>query len=526
MYRVKSVDLPSAKSKVLATRTFALLQFGAVTALYVMLRLHNLTSYSLSAGEVFIMNGVRQGWRDMIGYIVADVVHPPLFYILVKIWVVFGGDSILWLKLLPVLIATATLAPVLLLCRTLGVRANERNLALFLIGVNGYLIHYAQEFRMYILLVFWAACSYWLFVVFLQQERVKTRVIVALTVINVLMVYTHYYGWLVIGSEFLILLLWKRSKARLFLFSLLIVALSFSFWALPVTRAAIGKGGLESNLDWIPRPTLSGLGRLFANFNGALPLPGSRFPGLLLFGLPVAVWAGRIVTNDGAADGADRKTAPWLLLFTFAPVLGIWLLSHVFPVALWIERYFIFVSIPYLLLVSIAVFRMRPRWLANVVIGSLILWSGIAGGTHLVSNRTAWEGADLGTRIPWELLLQQMSEAEPSDGEKIPVYALSTHSQGIEIGYWSVALPMEYYWKAQNEDRFEVVYSRDVPSLLALADEPHFWIVFFESAGLSQGYLESVLGLQGYEMGEGFYYGQFGKVGLFPIWSKRISTSE
>lgn len=526
MYGVKPVHLSSAKTEVLATRKFTLLQFAAAFTLYVTLRLHNLTAYSLSGGEVFIMNGVRQGWPAMISYIVADVVHPPLFYILVKIWISLGGDSLLWLKLLPALIAIATLVPFLLLCRALAVRANERNLALFLIGVNGYLIHYSQEFRMYILLVFWAACSYWLFVVFFQQETVKTRVIVALTVVNVLMVYTHYYGWLLIGSEFLILLLWKRSKARMFLLSILIVALSFSFWALPVTRAAVGKGGLDSNLDWIPRPTLAGLGRLFATFNGVLPLPGSRFLGLLLFGLPVAVLAGRIVANDGAADDADRKTARWLLLFTFAPVLGIWFLSHVSPVALWIERYFIFVSIPYLILVSVAAFRMRPRWLANILIGSCILWSSVAAGHHLVANRTAWEGADLGTRIPWELLIQQVSEAEPSDGAMIPVYVLSTHSQGIEIGYWSVALPMEYYWKAHNEERFEVVYSRDVPSLLALAQEPHFWLVFFESAELSQDHLKSVLAPQGYEIGEGFSYSQYGKVGLLPVWSDRISNDE
>lgn len=526
MYRVKLAHLSGAKSKLLATRMFAFLQFGAVISLYVSLRLHNLTAYSLSGGEVFIMNGVRQGWRPMISYIVADVVHPPLFYILVKVWIGFGGDSILWLKLLPVLIAIAILAPLFLLCKALGLRPNERNLALFLISVNGYLLHYAQEFRMYILLVFWAACSYWLFVVFLQQETVKTRVIVALTVVNVLMVYTHYYGWLVVGSEFLILLLWKRSKRRVFFLSTVIVALSFSFWALPVMRAAIGKGGLESNLDWIPRPTLTDLGRLFVNFNGALPLPGSRIPGLLLFALPVAGWTGRIVANEGAANDSDRKMLRWLLLFTFAPVLGIWLLSYVFPMALWIERYFIFVAVPYLVLISVAVFRLRPRWLANVVIGSLILWSSVAGGHHLVANRTAWEGADLGTRIPWELLLRQMSEAEPSDGGKIPVYALSTHSQGIEIGYWSVALPMQYYWDAHDEDRFEVVYSRDLPSLLALADGPHFWIVFFESAELSQDYLESILALQGYEMGEGFYYGQHGKVGLLPVWTDRISNDE
>ncbi|HSM57652.1 MAG TPA: hypothetical protein VK879_15980 [Candidatus Sulfomarinibacteraceae bacterium] len=526
MQRIKPFPFSEVKSKVLAKSTFAFLQFGGAIVLYVALRLHNLTAYSLSGGEVFIMNGVRQGWRAMMDYIIADVVHPPLFYVLVKIWIGLGGESILWLKLLPLLIAIATLLPLVMLCKALGLRPNERNLALFLMGVNGYLIHYAQEFRMYILLLFWATCSYWLFVVFLRQESVKWRMIAALTAVNVLMVYSHYYGWLVVASEFLVLLLWARAKTRTFFLSTLVVAALFGFWALPVTRAAIGLGGLEPNLDWIPRPTLASLGRLYATFNGLLSPPGSKIAGLLLFALPVAVWIGRTLSDEGAGDSADKTTLRALLLFTFAPVTGVWLLSHVAPVALWIERYFIFVAVPYLILVSVAVFRLRPRWLANVVLGSVIVWSGVAGGHHLVSNRNAWEGADLGSRIPWEHLARQMSEAEPADGRQIPVYALSTHSLGVEIGYWSVALPMEYYWKAQNEDRFEVVYSRDLPSLLTLADREHFWVLFFESSELSRDTLESTLATQGFEVGEGFHFGQFGRVVLLPASSNRKTENE
>lgn len=526
MQSIKLFPFSEVKGKVLQKSTVAFLHFAAVIVLYVALRLHNLTAYSLSGGEVFIMNGVRQGWRAMMDYIIADIVHPPLFYVLVKIWIALGGDSILWLKLLPVLIAIATLIPLVMLCEALGLRANERNLALFLMGVNGYLIHYAQEFRMYILLLFWATCSYWLFVVFLRQESAKWRIVAALTAVNLLMVYSHYYGWLVVASEFLFLLLWTRSKTRTFFLSTLLVAALFGVWALPVTRAAVALGGLEPNLDWIPTPTLASLGRLYATFNGLLSPPGSKIAGILLFGLPVAVWIGRALSDKGARDGADSTIPRLLLLFTIAPVSGVWLLSHVLPVAVWIERYFVFVAVPYLILVSVAVFRLRPRWLANVAIGSIIVWSGVAGAYHLVSNRNAWEGADLGSRIPWEHLARQMSEAEPSDGRQIPLYALSTHSLGVEIGYWSVALPMEYYWKAQKEDRFEVVYSRDLRSLLTLADREHFWVLFFESSELSRDTLQSTLATQGFEVGESFHFGQFGRVVLLPVSSNRKTENE
>ena len=148
----------------------------------------------------------------MIAYIVDDVVHPPLFYVLLKIWIAVGGESLLWLKLLPVLAALATFAPFLLLCRELKLRSAEMLLAFTLVATNGYLIHYAQELRMYSLFMFLSLCSVWLFVRFFNGGSESKQNLLALFVVNLLLVYTHYFGWLVVGSEFVFLLLFGGRK--------------------------------------------------------------------------------------------------------------------------------------------------------------------------------------------------------------------------------------------------------------------------------------------------------------------------
>src|SRR5215208_6653043 len=75
--------------------------FILAVALFIGVRLWQLTSFGLFGDEAFTVNVARSGWGELIEKVVADIVHPPLFYALLKVWIVVGGQSELWLKLLP-----------------------------------------------------------------------------------------------------------------------------------------------------------------------------------------------------------------------------------------------------------------------------------------------------------------------------------------------------------------------------------------------------------------------------------------
>src|SRR5882762_4437033 len=129
----------------------AVVMFALSAGVFIVARLWRLTAFDLVGDEGFSFDAVRQSWSGMMAMVIHDVVHPPLFYVLLKFWVGVGGYSLLWLKLFPFLFSVAAIVPFLLLCRELRLRAAEINLALVLMAVNGFLIFHAQNLRMYTL---------------------------------------------------------------------------------------------------------------------------------------------------------------------------------------------------------------------------------------------------------------------------------------------------------------------------------------------------------------------------------------
>src|SRR5215212_6044549 len=119
-----SISIPISLPAVLLTSSIAI---------FAIRRVYKIAAYSLWGGEAFSMIGAKQGWGDMFSYIITDIVHPPLFSVVLKLWILVGGESLLWLKLLPVLTGIGITVPFLLLCRELNLRQPVVNLAVLLI---------------------------------------------------------------------------------------------------------------------------------------------------------------------------------------------------------------------------------------------------------------------------------------------------------------------------------------------------------------------------------------------------------
>lgn len=65
----------------------------------------------------------------------------------------------------------------------------------------------------------------------------------------------------------------------------------------------------------------------------------------------------------------------WLSLFSFLPIVLSFLVSQVFPESVWGERHLIIVAAPYMILVAVAVYRLRPYWLKAVMVFLVLAWS-------------------------------------------------------------------------------------------------------------------------------------------------------
>jgi hypothetical protein len=513
LYKSLSFQQTRNEQSNIFVRFWSIPSFAFLMVLFVVLRFWHLTSYSLWGGETFIMVGVQKGWDDMFAYIVADIVHPPLFYVLVKLWIMIGGNSLLWLKLLPVLCGVALVAPFLLLCRELKFRLPEVNLALLIIAVNGYLIHYAQELRMYSLFMFLAICSFWLFIRFFNSPGRNIGQLLLLTIVNLLTIYTHYYGWIVVGMEFLFLLVWHRQKVLVFALSILFLLLCFSPWAYLVVREARAIGGLESNLGWIPKPGVDHILKLYVMFNGPLGDRYVKLFGLALFGLPVFMWGWRLAHPRYERSNVELVRFSWLVLLAFLPVVALALLSQWMPQATWTDRYFIFIAIPYMMLVATAVYQIKHSWLRYSWVAAIVLWSVLAGFNDLRTNRMAWEGLQLGSRVDWDSMVQQMVAANAVESStQVTVYTLTP-------GDWALSNAIDYFLEQQGEYGFQIKYAGNVYRVLEQADEDYFWVTFFELEEWPQASPVAVLTNNGFRVGtEIIYQNQNDRIIFVPVW--------
>jgi 4-amino-4-deoxy-L-arabinose transferase-like glycosyltransferase len=471
-----------------------------IVCLFVALRLWHLTTYGLWEDEVFSHMAAQLGWSELIAYVVADIVHPPLFYLLLKLWIGVGGESLLWLKLFPVLTSVATLVPLWLLCKELKLTAAEASTALFLVAVNAYLVHYAQELRMYSLLAFFTLWSLLLFVKLARAEGRQKQILAGLFVVNLLLVYTQYFGWLVVGIEGLYLLLSKRQYLLQFSIIGAGLALCFTPWAYLVFKFMDEKHGVGSNPGWLSRPTLADLTWHFAELHGSFDIGRTTSLGLILFGFPLLLLAWRVL-----AGKEQSLVMPfWLLVsFSFVPVVFAFLCSYLLPLPIWAERFLIISAIPYLILVAVAVHQPRPGWVKTLLLLFIIGWAGLSC-VHRLGR--------VNHRLNWFELVRHLTQAENAEAGNVTVYVFEAH----------VDLPIKSALKFSGDRRFDAVRIDDMTALRGA----HFWVAYrdntWEEALLPQTFLRD-LGCQvgqgvsvSTHVGKKMYVGE--AVTLFPVW--------
>src|SRR5262245_31116945 len=126
------------------SRIFRLAVAITVVLIYISVRFWGLTASCLWFDEIFSVHAAEHSWNSILNFVALDHIHPPLFYVLLKIWIAISGESLFWLRTFPIIWAILALVPFLLLCRALRLSYWTSTLALFLVGVNGSLIKYAQ----------------------------------------------------------------------------------------------------------------------------------------------------------------------------------------------------------------------------------------------------------------------------------------------------------------------------------------------------------------------------------------------
>lgn|GEM_PF-2551577 len=395
--------------------------FWALAALYVVARAWHLAAICLDGDEIFSVLVARGSWIKLTVDAARDSVHPPAFYYLVKLWMSLGGDSLLWLRTLPALFSVAALAPLVLLCRELRLRRVEINCAVGVLAIHPLLIYYAQHVRMYSLLLLCAMTSLWLFARAIRAaapRQIAWR-FVALTAANIALVYSHYYGWLIVGCEGLYILFWKRGRFWPAAGSTAAAVAAFAPWLYLAGKAAIAKGGLSSNLGWIPRPSLGDVCWTLAEFMGLGDYPETWKPVVwTIFVIVLLVGAVAVVRRARRDEVRALRAAAFLAFFVAGPVLLAFAVSLLAKNSVWGQRHLIFAAAPLTVLCVLPFLRLRWRWVQ--VLGALlgVFWAGMA--IHHV-----WQVDD--KKTPYDTLVFRLLASEEGSTGPIEMYALDRY---------------------------------------------------------------------------------------------------
>lgn len=352
----------------------------AVCLAFVAVRFWNLTASCLWFDEIFTVHAAEMDFGNSIWFVAQDLIHPPLSYILLKLWILAGGTSLFWLRFFSVFFAILSLVPLIFLCRELRLNYTTIAVAVLFLAVNGCLIKYAQEVRMYSPFLFFAILSMWLFARFLHLGKN----IWLLTIINVLLVYTHYFGWLVVLSEIVSIIVLQRIKIRQMLIMLGILLASFAPWIFAVWKAAQINANLGQNIGWIGKPDLATIAQFLLDLIEPFYYQQSSIEATSIFMITIPIlmllfMALVIYLVDWKKESEiDRQNLILLGIFTTLPVLAALVASYVLPYSVWGTRHLIFVFVPFAILSAIALTKIKILPLVGIFLGLIFICFGAA----------------------------------------------------------------------------------------------------------------------------------------------------
>jgi 4-amino-4-deoxy-L-arabinose transferase-like glycosyltransferase len=483
MAPITTAPAPDGTSAKLRRHRIEVAALCVLAAGFIAIRLWNLTAFCLDSDEIFSLLTARDGLTHLFQSVRADVVHPPLSYLLLWLWVKIGGQSMPWLRLLPFLLSILALVPAWIVFRQLRLNAPARVIALALLAINDYQVFHARYVRMYALLFLLSLASMALY--YLLLEGATRKRVVALTAVNLLLVYTQYFGWMVIGIEGLHLLWMDRRKLKAFVLSTAVSALLFAPWAYVATQAAIAKGGLAPNLGWIRHPKIGDVWWYYVGCDGPLwPIPVASAMVFFLFG---AMLAGLWRVFRAARDPLQTSRLCFAALLAFLPPFATYLLSNMLRNSIWGNRHLIVSAVPYLALLATGLVALRPKWARFIVISIAAAW-GVFGLYRVTMYPELRNNMDVLTGQLVEMNARSGPGAGPATVDFLDPY---------------LAFPMSFYLESHYHQQWNLANVSSVDQITG----DRVWVGYNHKSWKQSRSPEDLLRERGYEIGPGAWAG-------------------
>lgn len=312
------------------------------------LRLKGLGDEPFWMDEGYTMAYTELPFFKMLEYIATRDVHPPLYYIIIKLWRIFGNSEF-YLRFPSVLFGLGAIWEVWTgVYENWGMK-NAFSSAL-LIATSEAAIWYSQEVRMYSLLLLLTAISikYFLRIVSPKGEQ-HTRDVVILAISNIGLLYTHNVAVFLWLSQLIIGVIWgailwirKRDDARVvrpWVIGQVATGLAYLPWFIILLQ----QRGNVADRFWVGMPDRNTISSIFS-----IALAWKAQPSSFLVPL---TWAavGLVIVKTLFKY---RDTRYWaLIVMTLVPIMVSYLYS-VFVTPMMVDRTLLFVCIPIFILLG------------------------------------------------------------------------------------------------------------------------------------------------------------------------------
>jgi mannosyltransferase len=279
--------------------------------------------------------------------------NPPLFELLLHFWIKVWGISPLSVRFLPMLYSSLTVIYVYLLGSITGSKKTGL-VAGMLYTFSTFHIYFAHEARTYSLFTLLSTAS--LYYYFSLDNKKGWKPLFLLVISNVLLSYCHYFGFLVIAGELFFSFFYRKGHFLFFhrvwrSFLLLLIFLLPLVFILPSRLLdALRHGG-----TWVSKPPLDAFYENIRKFSNQ-PVVAVLFLLVVVFGMRL-LW--------------KRKRFKGHLILAILPFwfwglyCTLFIISFFIPVFL--DRYLIFLSVPFYLLVAYSSEEMAIPKLAGLV---------------------------------------------------------------------------------------------------------------------------------------------------------------
>lgn len=315
--------------------------------------------------EAFTGIIVGESWGKMFQLLKADV-HPPLYYIFLKIWSYIAGANTIGLRSFSLIVNIINVWCILIFLKKHFSEKELPYIITFLIAINPSFLLYATEARMYALLSLFYFLAFYFFWQAIQSQN-KYYPWVLFTIFYTLSLYTHYISFIGIVPFFIFVFMTKNrlSNAIKLFISFSISLLCYIPW-FPILFQQMSAN--NNGLLWLPFPDFSAFIKTFSiMIIGAKPATSgvSQINDFYFLHWPIFmtyVLAAIFAAAAAYAMYAYKKYFSQIILFIFAcaPIFFTFILVHLKHFSIYHDRYF-FIFIPFFLIFVFSLFYLLNK---------------------------------------------------------------------------------------------------------------------------------------------------------------------